>query len=283
MAAVAVIIPAYNPGNHLRSALKSVVGQSSHDWECVVVDDGSDEDLSWVTTVDPRVRLHRQRNAGTSAARNAGLALTSAPLVAYLDQDDEWTAEKLERQVGVFGDPQIGVSDTNARIVREGRQIANSYNEHDGTYDGLIAGGSMILSTMMARREAIVASGGFNPCLRIMQDYDLYLRITLLGWRAERVTDELALYRLHDSNTSADYWRAVHEHRAVLTEHQFSASREALRAGRRWRRRTYGAQAFDAFRATRQPIHLARALTMNPHTVYTQLGRKAIRMMISVR
>lgn len=274
MAAVAVIIPAYNPGHYLRTALASVVHQTVEDWECVVVDDGSDEDLGWVTTVDPRVRLHRQQNAGTSAARNAGLSLTSAPLVAYLDQDDEWAPAKLDRQIRSFDDSRIGVCDTNARIVRGGVQIAHGYVEHRGTYDGLIAGGSMILSTVMARREAIVASGGFNPCLRIMQDYDLYLRITLLGWRAERIEEELATYRLHESNTSSDYWRAVHEHRTVLAEHRFSASGQALRAGQRWRRRTYGAQAFDAFRATRRPIHLMRALAMNPRTVYAQLGRK---------
>jgi glycosyltransferase involved in cell wall biosynthesis len=100
MPRVAVVIPAYNPGDFLRRSLDSVLSQTMGDLECVVVDDGSTEDLSWVDDEpDARVRRIRQPNRGVSVARNRGVEATTAKLVAFLDQDDQWRPTKLQRQV----------------------------------------------------------------------------------------------------------------------------------------------------------------------------------------
>lgn len=101
---VAVVIPAYNPGPYLRPALDSVIGQTFTDWECVVVDDGSTEDLSWVDGIDKRVRLITKRNQGVSIARNVGVAATTAPWVAFLDSDDLWYPKKIEAQLATVDD-----------------------------------------------------------------------------------------------------------------------------------------------------------------------------------
>ncbi len=93
----AVVVPARDPGPALRRALTSVLAQSEPDWEAVVVDDGSTEDLGWCADLDPRIRLVRQPNRGVSAARGAGVARTTAPWVAFLDADDHWEAGKLAR------------------------------------------------------------------------------------------------------------------------------------------------------------------------------------------
>ena len=99
MPTVSIVVPAYNPGRLLTRALDSIVAQSFGDWECVVVDDGSDEALAWVAYRDPRIRLLRQANAGVAAARNRGIEATTGRLVAFCDHDDEWLPAKLERQV----------------------------------------------------------------------------------------------------------------------------------------------------------------------------------------
>src|SRR5579862_3924338 len=201
MTRFAVVIPAFNPSGRLQNALASVLAQTFGDWECVVVDDGSTEDLSWVMSTDDRVRLIRQKNSGTSAARNVAIAATSAPLIAFLDQDDEWFPEKLQAQaVALRGNPQVGLCDTNFHVLRDGLKIADGYREHGGTYLGMLAGGAMGLSTVVARREAVDAAGGFNPCFRIMQDADLYLRVLMLGWSAHRLQDVHVRYHLHDTN-----------------------------------------------------------------------------------
>lgn len=99
MSRVSVIIPAYNPGAFLDEALASVLAQTFEDWECVVVDDGSTEDLSRIDALDPRVRRIRQENRGLSIARNVGLMQSHSEYVAFVDADDLWAPHKLQAQV----------------------------------------------------------------------------------------------------------------------------------------------------------------------------------------
>ena len=80
MPIVSVIIPAYNSGPYLDEAVQSVIAQTFTDWECIVIDDGSTEDLSRVEKMDPRVRLLRQANAGQAAARSRGLAVAGGEI-----------------------------------------------------------------------------------------------------------------------------------------------------------------------------------------------------------
>lgn len=100
---VSVVIPAYNPGAGLAAAIDSVRAQTFGDWEIVVVDDCSPEDVGAALgagTNDPRVRLVRHdTNGGPSAARNTGVAQARGRFVAFLDADDSWYPEKLARQV----------------------------------------------------------------------------------------------------------------------------------------------------------------------------------------
>ena len=99
MASVGVVIPAYNPvAGHLERALKSVLNQTYRDWRCVIVDDGSDTAVAIEAPLaDHRLSMLSQTNRGVSAARNAGVAALQTTYVAFLDQDDEWLPEKLER------------------------------------------------------------------------------------------------------------------------------------------------------------------------------------------
>lgn len=278
MTRVSVIIPAYNPGAMLQRALRSVIAQSLQDWEAVVLDDGSEEDLSWVGSVDPRVRLVTQSNRGVSAARNSALAMSGAPLVAYLDQDDEWLADKLTRQVDALGrQPEAVLSYTDFDWVwSDERRQPGVYHE-PVTYNGLLNDQHLCLSTVVVRRGAVLEAGGFSPLLAQMQDYDLFLRLAMRGAPLLRVPAVLALYHLHDNNVSADYLAARAERLEVLGAHRRRAAKVGdaralaeIAQGRRRTRTLYGAQAYDRFRAavgareaTWAP-HLARALAWSP-------------------
>src|SRR5688572_28062706 len=91
--AVSVVIPVYNRPDAVRRAIQSVLGQTDQDFEIIVVDDGSTEAVAAAVASIPdrRVRLIRHdRNRGGSAARNTGIRASKAPLVAFLDSDDEW-------------------------------------------------------------------------------------------------------------------------------------------------------------------------------------------------
>jgi len=277
--AIAVVIPAFNPGAYLQRAVASVLVQSHADWELVVVDDGGDEDLSWVGDCDPRVRLLRQANAGVSVARNVGVAATSAPLIAFLDQDDEWLPTKLERQARAMGDGGAALCYSAFSWVRPDGSRDGDYTK-PVTYESLLRDDHLCMSSVMVRRDLYLIAGGHDPKLAMMQDFDLFLRLLMDGALAVGVSERLVRYYLHGANASRDYRTAYRERTWVLRAHQRRAQRRGLpdvvaacRAGHARSRSLYGCQAYDAFRASFRGAgfpgiaHLGRSLRWQPSVV----------------
>lgn len=281
-----VVIPAYNPGGHLARALSSVARQTTSDWECLVVDDGGEQVLDWVDTYHPRVRRHRQANAGVSIARNVALLHAQSTFIAYLDQDDEWLPEKLARQLSVIGDGDLSYTDF-VWVRPDGTEHVNGAPQID--YLQFLREGHLCLSSLIVRRSALVRVGGFNQLLRVQQDYDLVLRLLAAKARAVPVPDVLTKCHLHQGNVSSDYRRALCERLAVLGLHEIGAAPRldggAARAARQGKcvvRHLYGTQAFTAFRVERAPIHLARAIMWSPRSTLAEVTR-ALRQKVGRR
>ncbi|MFQ5415084.1 MAG: glycosyltransferase family 2 protein [Phycisphaerae bacterium] len=112
---VSVVIPTYNRRDMLPRALDSVIRQTFHDWEIVLVDDGSTDGTSelvgrYAQKLGPRLRYRYQSNTGCGGARNAGIDASRGALVAFLDADDEYLPRKLERQIALFElRPELGL------------------------------------------------------------------------------------------------------------------------------------------------------------------------------
>jgi glycosyltransferase involved in cell wall biosynthesis len=251
---VSVIIPAYEPGDLLTRAVESVLGQTEDDFELIVVDDGSLQDLTWVDDLDDsRVRYHRQDNRGVSIARNVGVALSDAPLVAFLDQDDEWLPNKLELQLAlVAARPDAAFWYTTFDWVRPDQTLPGE--PALVTYHGLLNDQMVCLSSLLVRRADYLAVGGHDPLLAQMQDWDLFLRLAM-----ERppsgVAESLVRYHVHGANTSRDYETALRERLGLLALHDARAlriadleTRRAIARGRARTRELYGYQAIDALR-----------------------------------
>lgn len=295
MAAVSVVVPAYNPGDYLRRALGSVLSQTMNDLECVVVDDGSCEDLSWVADhPDSRVRYMRQPNRGVSVARNVGVLNAAGRFIAFLDQDDEWRPAKLERQLRRLGRARdASFCYTGFDWVRGDR--AEQADAQEVTYRGLLTDQHVCLSSVLMERSAYHAVGGHDPLLRIMQDYDLFLRLCRLG-EPVGVEESLVRYHLHDANVSADYAAAATERFRLIETHRTAAERDddrltvaACDAGFRRTRQLYGSQALDAARAAHHQAdvrgtlaHLYVACRLTRGAIVTSL-RPAIAARISRR
>ena len=276
MTAVTVIIPAYNPGAHLERSVASVLNQTHTDLELLVVDDGGSEDLSWVADRDDQARLVVQQNAGVSIARNVGVQLASHDLVAFLDQDDVWLPDKLERQMALWRqNPEASFYYTRFRWTR-GDDAAESAPQHI-TYRGLLADQHVCLSSVLVSKAKYQSVGGHDPLLVQMQDYDLFLRLTMAFGEPLGVTDPLVDYHLHSNNVSRDYYAAYRERVTLIEKHQMRAERGedsqtalACAAGLKRSRTLYGSQAFDGARAAlhgRDPAalrHLARASRLYP-------------------
>src|SRR5215211_7212535 len=110
--AVSVVVATRNYARYVAGALRSVLDQTWRDLEVVVIDDGSTDDTPAVVQpflTEPRLYYHRTDGLGQSRAKNLGVQLSRAPLVAFLDGDDEWLPTKLERQLPSFQNPAVGV------------------------------------------------------------------------------------------------------------------------------------------------------------------------------
>ncbi len=201
---VSVVIAAYNRADTLPAAIESVRAQTRADWEIVVGDDASTDDtprvLRALAAREPRCRWVRlPRNRGAGAARNAAIRLARGPWVAILDADDAWDPEKLERQLAAVESSSGAVwSYHGVRLRRQG-DLVGELRPHPRWVTRLLAtDGEVIHTSVLYRRDALLALGGFDETLRRSQDWDLFLRLLRqYGPRAcVRLEEVLATYQL---------------------------------------------------------------------------------------
>lgn len=179
---VSVIIPAYNHAEWIEETLQSVLNQTFKDWEAIVVDDGSkDRTGDVVRRFEPRIRYVRQENAGVSMARNAGLGLTTAPYVTFLDSDDIWPARNLELLVACLDrNPDAGMAYGGSCRLKGGQVYDCSIPSVAGDIlIPLLKHESIELSigSTLMRRAALEKVKPFDPRFSTSADYDLYLRV----------------------------------------------------------------------------------------------------------
>ena len=179
---VSVVVPTFNRCALLGRALESVVRQTVPVREVIVVDDGSNDGSE--TVVDRSALATRyfwQPNRGVSAARNVGIREARSSWIAFLDSDDEWRPQKLEKQLeGVSRSPQYRVCHTDEIWIRSGRRV-NPRRRHRKT------GGRMFRaclplcaispSSVLIHRSVFEDVGTFSEELPACEDYDLWLRI----------------------------------------------------------------------------------------------------------
>jgi glycosyltransferase involved in cell wall biosynthesis len=181
--AVSVVIATYNYGRYVGSAIESVQAQSFRDWELIVVDDGSTDNTQQVLAryaQDKRIRISTQSRQGQPAAKNAGIELTRAPLVAFLDADDQWFPTKLAKQVPLFEDEYVGVAYCRRLLMGpDGESIPVQQPElyrGDVLEQIFYSNAFICFSTLVMRRSLLEEVGGFSD-IPLAIDYDLLLRV----------------------------------------------------------------------------------------------------------
>ena len=183
-----VVIPAYNAAAHIAAAIDSVLAQSVQPLEIIVVDDGStDETAQVVARGYPQVTLLRQDNRGCGQARNTGCAVARGDWLAFLDADDTWLPQKLEKQLGFTGDPRVAVVNAR-RWTPSGEEIGTEIG-----LETLWHSNVLIVSSTIVRRTAFEAVGGFWS-ERYCEDYHLWLRLAGAAWQIVNVPRDLVKY-----------------------------------------------------------------------------------------
>jgi len=184
---VSVIIPAYRASADIADALTSVFEQSFSHFEVVVVDDGSPDGEALRAAVAPfrsRIRYIEQANRGAGAARNTAIRASRGRYLAFLDADDRWARDFLRRQIWYLdANPSCALVYCDAVLTGDtplagSRFMETAPSSGEVTLLALIEQRcNVILSTVVARRDAIVAAGLFDESIRRGQDFELWLRL----------------------------------------------------------------------------------------------------------
>jgi glycosyltransferase involved in cell wall biosynthesis len=198
---VSCIIPVYNGERFIAAAVESILGQTHSPIDLIVVDDGStDGTRGALEPFSGRLRVIAQSNAGHAVARNAGIRQSSGEFVAFLDADDLWHRDKLERQLRRLTEHQeLGVSFSHL-LNFSGNPPPADRNLSSGTA-GSKPGYTSV--TMLARRPLFDTIGLFDETLRHGNDRDWLLRAAEQGVQIDLLPDILVYRRLHDANRSA--------------------------------------------------------------------------------
>lgn len=201
---ISVIMPCYNAEAYLVEAVGSVMGQSYPNVELILVDDGStDRSLEiadrLIQAHSGRITLLTQQNCGPYPARNLGMQHARGEFIAFLDADDWWTADCLEKLRGALirsnaalaycGWQNVGAVDRS-----NDPYIPPDYEQDDKAEQFLRAASPWPIHAALTRKETLTAVGGFDTHWRTCMDYDLWLRIGVAN-RIVLVPEVMAFYR----------------------------------------------------------------------------------------
>jgi len=211
---VSVVIPAYNAEATLAETLASVQAQSDTDWEAIVVDDRSTDGtaalLARAAASEPRLRVLAGAHRGVSAARNVGIAAARGELIAFLDADDLWRPEKLQRHVAQFErQPALGLAFARILFVDvDGRStgvLSTPRVRRLRAADYLYENPACTASTLVARRAVLAELGGFDETMRFGEDLELLLRVACHPhWQVDGLDAVLTHYRASPRGLSSD-------------------------------------------------------------------------------
>ncbi|MEM9907315.1 MAG: glycosyltransferase family A protein [Cyanobacteria bacterium P01_D01_bin.44] len=208
MPKVSVIIPAYNSMAFLPETLDSVLTQTFADFEVLIVNDGSTDQLvEWASGLsDHRVRLINQANQGCAIARNTGILSSRGAYIAFLDADDIWEPTKLEKQVAILeSSPNIGLVNTwISNIDAQGDRVGKlSGSDAEGyVWESVIEDNPIMCGSIpMIRRQCFERVGLFDQSLRSAEDWDMWIRIAE-KYEFAVVKGPLVRYRVHAHSKS---------------------------------------------------------------------------------
>jgi len=217
-ALVSVVIPTFNSSKYLKEAVESVLSQTYPHLELIVVDDGSTDETREALVPffsDHRVRYFYQENKGGAAARNLGIREARGEFIAFLDHDDVWLPEKIEKQLALFqnekvglvysGSERFGQPRTELRFRPSTRPLSD-YFRRGHIYRNLLSANFIPTSSVVIRRSVLDRTGPFleqiGPSrLWYCDDYELWLRIAKIC-EIDFINPNLVRHRIHPNQLS---------------------------------------------------------------------------------
>ena len=247
MPLVSIIMNIWNGAPYLREAIDSVLAQTHRDWELIAWDDCSTDNSAEIVNSypDPRIRyLRADKQIPLGHARNEALKEVQGEWIAFLDQDDIWVPEKLEKQLA------LGISSSDVGLVYcrtlsfapsgEKRDFDHRH-EFEPLPEGAILERFFIdacfvaMSSALFRRSALDEVGGIPPNIHMSPDYHMHLGV-MQRYKARAVQNVLCYYRLHSNNMTPKIFKQVHSECLWLIERWGAAVSPRILS---WRRKVH--------------------------------------------
>jgi glycosyltransferase involved in cell wall biosynthesis len=195
-----------NCEKYLAEAIDSVFSQTFDDWEILFWDNASTDSSAAIAKAYPsRVRYHRSdETVPLGEARNRAIEQASGTYIAFLDCDDLWLPEKLERQIPLFSNPKVGLVFSESIFFNASGQerpfYGNNMPERGDVFRSMLGSYRLSLETVIIRRSALDGlSELFDPRFEVIEEKDLFLRVAH-DWHVDFVEDALAKWRIHEES-----------------------------------------------------------------------------------
>lgn len=206
---VSIITPAYNCSSTIKDTFDSIAKQSFKNWEWIVIDDCSDDEtpivVNELSLKDERVVfLKTQKNSGAAVARNIGIQFANGRYIAFLDSDDVWTKDKLEKQLAFIINNNYGFICSNYKVSRNGKKDVY-YNPKKKiiTYKDLLKTCSIGCLTVMYDSQKVGKILMPTDAPK-REDHATWIDITKKGFNCYRISECLATYNLRDNTVSSN-------------------------------------------------------------------------------
>jgi len=203
-----VIVAVYNGAKTLTQTIESILSQTYDNFELLLIDDGStDESKNLIEKYleDERVKYFKKQNGGVASARNFGIARATGEIIGFCDQDDQWLPQKLEKQIPLFSDPDVGLVYSWVDIDRHGKRECSTPEFEGECFEALLNRNFVSCCTAMVRRTVLNQVNGLDESRELhgVDDRHLWLKVARISKLAVAKTP-LAIYFIHGENYSLD-------------------------------------------------------------------------------
>ena len=249
---VSIVLPAYNQCEKLHRSIISIIKQTWRNFELIIIDDGSTDETKNIVDQylknDDRIKYFFQNNSGLPGkARNKGISISSGELIAFIDQDDEWYPEKLEKQVDLLTScadiERVGMVCTSCKILRES---GDTVRIHSVGLDEaippliLLKGITNSCSGILMPKYIFNQIGGFDNEIFIGDDWDLMLRVASAGYSIKFIDKVLYNYFTGNDNSTEvmnieerirSFQKIISNSRDIYKKYPFALSTRLRRIG----------------------------------------------------
>ena len=213
---VSIITPSYNSSKFIEECIDSVISQTFKNWEMIIVDDCSNDNsreiISYLSTKDERLKsIFLEENVGAAEARNIAIRQSKGKYIAFLDSDDIWNKNKLEKQITFMNDNDIAFSFTSYQPISEVGEAKYSVIKAPDkmSYHSYLKNTIIGCLTVIIDKEK---TGDFQmPNIRSSHDMALWLLIMRRGFFAYGLDENLAYYRIVSTSNTSKKWKAAKE------------------------------------------------------------------------